>query len=91
MLVRESAARQAGGCLVNVTGSNIELVQALPVLMPLADTLPRDCSSPRERFVVVIDWMYGVTPPSNPALSACGPDAEAVWSNDIGRVMRCPT
>ena len=53
-LVRESAARAAAGCSVDVTGTNVELVEALPVLMPLADEPPRDCGIGR-RVVVVID------------------------------------
>lgn len=89
-VVREAAARAAGGCVVDVTGSNVELVQALPVLMPLTRERPRDCA-PGARFVVVIDWIYGATPPEDPVLSACGPGAETVWSNQIGRVVRCET
>ena len=41
-LVREAAARSAGGCVVDVIGLNVELVQALPVLAPLADEAGRD-------------------------------------------------
>ena len=37
-----------------VTGLNVELVQALPVLVPLADERGRDCRR-GERYVVVID------------------------------------
>jgi len=89
-LVRESAARQEGGCALTVIGTNLELVQAMPVLMPLADAVPRRCSpSSGERFVVVIDWMYGTTPRFNRTLAACGLDAEPVWRNRIGRIIRC--
>jgi hypothetical protein len=87
-LVRESAARRSAGCPVSVTGSNVELVAALPVLMPLAEERPRGCL-PDERFLAVIDWGYGQTPSDDPLLSECGPSATTVWSNRIGRILRC--
>ena len=89
-LVREAAARRAGGCTVEVTGLNTELVAALPVLMPLADEPARGCSK-GERFLVVIDFGGpGVaTPPDDPLMSACAPEPEPVWSSYVGKILRC--
>ena len=89
-VVREAAARWAGGCEVDVTGLNVELVAALPVLMPLADETARGCSK-GERFLVVIDFGGpGVaTPPDDPLLSACAPEPEPVWSSYVGKILRC--
>jgi ABC-type multidrug transport system fused ATPase/permease subunit len=89
-LVREAAGRQAGGCDVDVIGLNVELVQALPVLMPLADEPPHDCVS-GERFMVVIDpgGRGTETPPDDPVLSACAPEPAPVWSSHIGKILRC--
>jgi hypothetical protein len=89
-LVREAAARAAGGCPVGVTGLNTEYVQALPVLMRFAEEPPRGCR-PGERFVVVLD--HGApgdaTPPSDPVLAACAPDPTPVWSSYLGKILRC--
>ena len=89
-LVREAASRQAGGCRVDVTGLNVELVQALPVLVPLAEETPRDCVE-GERFVVVIDPGGPGTesPPDDPVLAPCAPEPEPVWSSHIGKIVRC--
>jgi hypothetical protein len=87
-VVRESAGRRSAGCEVAATGSNVELVLALPVLMPLAREAPRDCAM-GERFLVVIDSVYGPTPPEDPLLVACGRSPETVWSNRVGRILRC--
>ena len=89
-LVREAAAREAGGCRVEVTGLNVELVQALPVLVPLAHEPPRDCA-PGEHFVVVIDPGGPGTesPPDDPVLAPCRPDPEPDWSSHIGKIVRC--
>ena len=77
-IVRAAAARVAGGCEVRAVGLNVELVAALPVLMPLAHEPPRGCT-PGERFVVVIDRGAPgtVTPPDNPILAACRAGADA--------------
>jgi hypothetical protein len=89
-IVREAAARAAGGCQVRVVGLNVELVQALPVLMPLAKESPRDCA-PGERFVVVMDRGAPgtVTPPDNPILAACAPEPKPVWTLDVADIFRC--
>jgi len=87
-LVREAAARAEGGCAVEVTGRNVELVSALPVLMPLANEPARACA-PGERFVVVIDWFAGETPSDDPVLAACAPEATPVWDIDVARIVRC--
>ena len=91
-LVREAAGRAAGGCEVDVVGLNLELVKALPVLMPLADEPPRECTS-GERYLVVID-LGGPgteTPPDDPVLSACAPEPAPVWSSSVGKILRCTT
>lgn len=89
-LVREAAARRAGGCDVRYTGLNVELVAAVPVLVPLADEPPRDCAD-GERFVVVIDPGGPGTesPPDDPVLAPCAPEPEPVWSSEIGKIVRC--
>jgi hypothetical protein len=71
-----------------VTGSNVELVSALPVLMPLANEPARLCA-PGERFVVVIDWFAGETPSDDPVLAACAPEATPVWDISVARIVRC--
>jgi hypothetical protein len=88
-LVRQSASRHSAGCSISVTGSNVELVAALPVLMPLARATSRGCEK-NERFLVVIDWAYGPTTSQDRSLVACG-SAQVVWSNRIGRILRCST
>ncbi|HET9288595.1 MAG TPA: hypothetical protein VFO26_13650 [Gaiella sp.] len=90
ILVREAAARAAGGCEVGVIGLNVELVKALPVLMPLADEPPRNCAA-EERYLVVIDpgGPGTETPPDDPVLSACAPEAEPAWSSNVGKILRC--
>ena len=89
-LVRESAARAAAGCRVDVTGTNVELVEALPVLMPLADEPPRDCG-PGRRVVVVIDNHPGQTATDDPLLEACAPVGEPAWSSPVGHIVHCTT
>jgi hypothetical protein len=89
-LVREAAGRQAGGCDVGVVGLNVELVMALPVLMPYADEPPHGCA-PGERFLAVIDpgGPGTETPPDDPTLAACAPEPEPVWSSPVGKIVRC--
>ena len=89
-LVRESAARAAAGCRVDVTGTNVELVQALPVLTPLADEPARDCG-PGRRVVVVIDNTPGETATDDPLLGACAPVGEPAWSSPVGHIVHCTT
>jgi hypothetical protein len=88
VLVREAAARAAGGCEVDVIGRNLELAQALPVLMPLADEPPRGCE-PGQRFVAVVDWYAGVTSPDDPVLTACAPESEPVFAIPEAYIVRC--
>ena len=89
-LVREAASREAGGCRVDTIGLNVELVQALPVLAPLADEPPRGCAT-GDRFVVVIDpgGSGTETPATDPVLVACAPEPTADWSSHIGKILRC--
>jgi hypothetical protein len=89
-IVRAAAARAAGGCEVRAVGLNVELVAALPVLMPLAHEPPHGCT-PGERFVVVIDRGAPgtVTPPDNPILAACRPEPKPVETVDVADIFRC--
>jgi hypothetical protein len=89
-IVRAAAARAAGGCEVRVVGLNVELVEALPVLMPLAKESPSGCV-PGERFVVVIDRGAPgtATPPDNPILAACRPEPTPVETIDVADIFRC--
>jgi hypothetical protein len=88
-LVRQAAALQEGGCVVDVTGKNIEFVAALPVLMPLADEPARGCE-PGIRYLVVIDGeASGVTGPDDPLFSRCAPDPVPVWSSPLASIRRC--
>lgn len=91
-LVREAAARVAGGCDVRYTGLNVELVEAVPVLVPLADEPSRGCGL-GERFVVVIDPGGPGTesPPDDPVLAPCAPEPEPVWGSPVGKIVRCTT
>jgi hypothetical protein len=90
-LVREAAAREAGGCEVDVTGVNVELVVALPVLAPLAGEPARGCA-PGERFVVLIDRdAPGETRPDDPVLAPCAPEPEPVFTSRAGEILRCTT
>jgi hypothetical protein len=89
-LVREAAARSGGGCAVAVTGLNVEYVEALPVLVPLADERAHACE-PGSKYLVVLD--YGApgdeTPVDDPILVACAPDPNPVWSSLLGKIFRC--
>jgi hypothetical protein len=89
-LVREAAARAAGGCDVGVIGLNSEAVMALPVLMPLADEPASGCAA-GERFLVVIDpgGPGTETPLSDPVLAACAPEPAPVWTSDVGKILLC--
>ena len=89
-VVREAAARLAGGCRVNATGSNAEMVKALPVLAPLAREQPRSCNG-HERFVVVIDgggnWVSNAT--NDSLIEACEPAAQVGVVGSLARILRC--
>jgi hypothetical protein len=90
-IVREAAAIEAGGCRVEVTGQNVELVIALPVLLPLAEEPARDCVAGRSA-VVVIDGSTGrVTPPTDPVLARCRPEPTPFWRSRLATVSRCTT
>ncbi|HET6684412.1 MAG TPA: hypothetical protein VFG75_12005 [Gaiella sp.] len=89
VLVREAAGRVAGGCSVVVVGRNVEYVQALPVLMSLAQEPPRGCASDA-RYVVVLDRLAaGSTPPDDPVLAACRPDPNLAFDAAQGYIARC--
>jgi hypothetical protein len=89
-IVLAAAARAAGGCEVRAVGLNVELVAALPVLIPLAHEPPRGCT-PGDRFVVVIDRGAPgtATPPDNPILAACRPEPTPVETIDVADIFRC--
>ena len=88
--VRDAAGLVAGGCAVRVTGRDVELVAALPVLMPLAAEPPRRCR-PGQRFVVVLDWHGpGTSTTGNDAiLRACHPVGLVVRFGSVARRVRC--
>ncbi len=87
-LVREAAARAAGGCSVDVMGRNVELVLALPVLMPIAEETPHSCE-PGQRFIVFLDWSPGETPAEDAMVAACAPEPEPVWEAPGAKIVRC--
>jgi hypothetical protein len=88
-IAREVARIDAGGCPVEVTGPDVELVEALPVLLPLAREKAAGCK-PGDTFVAI---MTGTSPwaedPADPPVVACGPSAAEVFRNDVGRILRC--
>ena len=69
-LVREDAARAAAGCSVDVTGTNVGFVEALPGPDAAFRRASRDCGLGR-RVVVVIDNYPGQTATDDPLLEAC--------------------
>jgi hypothetical protein len=89
-VVREAAGRMSGGCRVDLTGRNTELVAALPVLVPLTDEKPHDCAE-GERFVVVIDGGVPGEPTSDedPVLGDCRPKEEVAKVGSLARIMLC--
>jgi len=88
-IAREVARIDAGGCPVEVTGPDVELVEALPVLLPLAREKAAGCK-PGDTFVAI---MTGTSPwaedPADPPVVACGLSAAEVFRNDVGRILRC--
>jgi hypothetical protein len=90
-MVREAARREAAGCRVAVTGPDVELVTAFPVLLPLAREEPGGCGS-GESFVLILT---GTNPwdedPRDPVVVSCGADAVEVLRTDSGRMLRCAT
>jgi len=89
-VVRQAAMRSAGGCRVAVTGSNAELVAALPVLVPLARERPGGCE-PGERFVVVIDGggERVSTAAGDAVIRGCEPSVEVARVHTLARILRC--
>ena len=90
VLVREAAGRAAGGCPVAIIGLNVEFVEALPVLMPLAQEPPHGCTH-GERFVVVLDRGAPGDSSADPVLVACRPDPNPVFNSSQGYIVRCRT
>jgi hypothetical protein len=88
-IAREVAEIDGPSCAVDVTGPDVELVEALPVLLPLAGGTGGSCE-PGGTFVTV---MTGTNPggedPNDPPVVACGPSAAEVFRNDVGRILRC--
>ncbi len=88
-LVREGARRQAAGCRVDVTGPDIELVDAYPVLVPFAGSAGGGCETD-DVFLVVLTGNYPLDEdPEDPHLRRCGTGAEEVLRNEVGRLLRC--
>jgi hypothetical protein len=89
-LVRQVAYTVSGGCELDVVGRNTELVYALPVLVQLVDVPAKRCDV-GDRFLVVADGYAGSeTPPDDPSVLACGPNAVPVWESPLARIVRCP-
>ena len=88
-LVREVAAREAGGCTVTAVGVEAEFVDALPVLRRFVDEPASGCTH-GERFVAVVDGDRSSvrTPPTDPVVAACAP-SEVVWRSRLARILRC--
>lgn len=88
-VVREAAVRIAGGCRVAVTGSNVEMVGALPVLVPLAREQPRLCNG-HQRFVVVIDGGGSISNATNDRIiRSCERAVQVAEVGWLARVLRC--
>jgi hypothetical protein len=85
-VVRAVAQREAGGCAVRATGTETELVSALPVLVPYAKEDPAGCAD-GDRFVVVLS-SSGVDDSGDPLVRACWP-GEVVFENPVGQILRC--
>ena len=86
-IVRIIGGLRTAGCDVRLAGNEAELIQALPVLVPIADPAPIACS-PGRRFVAVLNWHLGEEA-TDPAIVGCGPAPRLVFRNDIGRVIAC--
>lgn len=85
-VVRAAAQRAAGGCAFVATGNEVELVEALPVLVPLAREKASGCAT-GDRFVVVLS-SSGTDDSGDPLVRACSP-AEVAFENPVGRILRC--
>lgn len=85
-VVRATAQRAAGGCAFVATGNEAELVEALPVLVPLAGESASGCAT-GDRFVVVLS-SSGTDDSGDPLVRACSP-GEVVFENPVGRILRC--
>lgn len=85
-VVRATAQRAAGGCAFVATGNEAELVDALPVLVPLAGGEASGCA-PGDRFVVVLS-SSGTDDSDDPLVRACSP-GEVAFENPVGRILRC--
>ncbi len=85
-VVRATAQRAAGGCAFVATGNEVELVEALPVLVPLAREDASECA-PGDRFVVVLS-SSGTDDSGDPLVRACSP-GEVAFENPVGRILRC--
>lgn len=85
-VVRATAQRAAGGCPFVATGNEVELVDALPVLVPLAVEDASGCAR-GDRFVVVLS-SSGSDDSGDPLVRACSP-GEVAFENAVGRILRC--
>jgi hypothetical protein len=85
-VVRDVARRAAAGCGFTATGNEVELVEALPVLVPLADVEAGGCAD-GERLVVVLS-SSGTDDSGDPLVQACDP-GQVVFRNAVGTVLRC--
>jgi hypothetical protein len=89
-IVRAVAERRAAGCSVDVAGSDIELITAVPVLERFAGRRRAHCSN-GDRFLALITGSYGpASADRDPALAACGTRRVVVLENTLARIFRCP-
>ena len=95
-IVRDAAARSAGGCQVTATGTTAEFLFAFPVLLPLAREKAAGCE-PGRRYVVVFGGATtGPDAEKDPILAACLPATEVKafgkptpTSDAVATVLRC--
>ena len=55
---------------MSLAGNEVELIEALPVLVPIADPKPITCSD-GQRYVAVLNWHLGENP-TDPTVVGCG-------------------
>jgi hypothetical protein len=78
---------RAAGCEVLLAGREVELIEAIPILIPVANPEPTPCEGD-QRFVAVLNWHYGEDP-DDPVIVGCGRAPRVVMRNVVGRVIAC--
>jgi hypothetical protein len=88
-IVRAVAERRAAGCPVQVAGTDVEMITALPVLESIAHQRAGGCVS-GERFLALITGSQDSNSANgDPALAACGTGRVVVVKTSLARVFRC--